>query len=264
MLQISEVATPTTIANTWANMPDDKLVHVLRHELWGPFWLRFPYLGRMALPINRWILDETPDRATLTGVRAIATAAFRHGLLDVTASADPADRCGADVLGAVLTHLRSRGARQALGEFHTPADVSDLMAYVTMTELPPVGGWLGEPTAGTGGMIRSVAEVLRARGANPAAYRWFMGDIDALAIAGCAVNSYLWGLGENIVLFHGDILAHGDALELGIAQRAEILGHHDELIGHVTTATAIRDAIRRVEELVADLTHKKPEKRHAA
>ncbi|MBC7299830.1 N-6 DNA methylase [Nocardia salmonicida] len=265
MLQVSDIATPAAIANAWEHMPDDKLVHVLRRELWAPFWVRFPYLGRMSLPISRWILDEEPDRATIAGVRAIAAAAFRHGLLDITASADPANRSGADVLGAVLTQLRSRGARQALGEFHTPADVSDLMAYVTtMTELPQTGGWLGEPTAGTGGMIRSVAEVLRVRGADPADYRWFMGDIDALAVAGCAVNTYLWGLGDAVVLFHGDILTHGDALELAIAQRAEILGHHNDLVGRIATATAIRDAVRDVEKLVADINTKKSEKGHAA
>lgn len=60
-----------------------------------------------------------------------------------------------DLLGVVLTTLRSDSARKGCGQFTTPGDVADFMAEMLgVTDSDTVH----EPAAGTGGMLRAVAQ----------------------------------------------------------------------------------------------------------
>ncbi|MEV0684779.1 hypothetical protein AB0I35_13030 [Nocardia sp. NPDC050378] len=202
-LQVDDIATPDAIAACWAAFSDAELVRTIRTQ-WEALWLIEPYLVEMARPLHSWITapDAAPEPAVLAGVRAVATAAFRRGLLELTGSADPEHRSDTDVLGAVLTVLRSHGARQAIGEFHTPAAVADLMARMTLGHpLPPRGAMfsdpfaIDEPAAGTGGLMRAMAQAIRALGGDPGDYVWSMTDIDRYAIAACAVKRLDLGAG---------------------------------------------------------------------
>jgi hypothetical protein len=73
-----------------------------------------------------------------------------------------ATECITDLLGAVLTVLRSRSDKAARGQFYTPADACDLLAPIVGT--PGPGESVCEPAAGTGGMLRAVAKALRDQG----------------------------------------------------------------------------------------------------
>jgi len=67
-----------------------------------------------------------------------------------------------------------------------------------------------DPAAGTGGLLRAAAEVLRADGKAPHEFRWYACDIAPLAVAGLAVNAHVWGLGSQVVIACADALAEPD------------------------------------------------------
>jgi hypothetical protein len=148
-----------------------------------------------------------------------------------------------DVLGPVVTAFRPRGAYTALGQIHTPHDAADALARLTfMPEVPPPGASFDDPAAGTGGLLRPAAQLLREAGRDPADYLWSMGDIDALSAACCATNAMIWGLGPHVLVFHGNSLAQGDGPRLAAERRASVLDHHAQLVDAARLMAATRHA----------------------
>jgi hypothetical protein len=78
---------------------------------------------------------------------------------------------------------------------------------------------------GTGGMFRAAASAMRARGMNPATVAWVGTDIDPIAVAAAAVNSAIWGLGPNVLIWTANTLsaAPKDSYETALARRNELL-----------------------------------------
>ncbi|MGB3676018.1 MAG: N-6 DNA methylase, partial [Candidatus Nanopelagicales bacterium] len=151
----------------------------------------------------------------------------------------------------VLTHMRSIGARKGLGEFHTPADVAELMAGLLHTELPEPGQAIHEPAAGSGGLVLAAAQNIRHLGGDPARYTWVMGDIDALAISCAATNALIWGLGDNVLAYRADALAEPDAPRRAVETRRAVLDHHRRVIGAALPLAAFELTIRDLAEVAA-------------
>lgn len=245
-LTLVEVADPDgpDLPTQWAELSDTDLVEMLR-AIWQVTWLRQPYLIEVARPLHEWLDEElTPD--LLAGIRAVITAAFRYQILDITGSSDPAMRSDVDLLGAILTELRAPGDRKHRGEYHTPTAVSDLMASMTIDELLPPGSIINEPAAGSGGLIRAAAQHIRALGGDPRDYVWSMADIDRYATAACAVNAMIWGLGDNVVIFCGDTLAHDDGHDQAVDMRRRVLAHHASELQHAR----FRIAANHIDQLL--------------
>lgn len=231
----------------------DELVNVLR-DIWTCMWVQSPYLiGAVALPLHRWLYDERkPDRYVVTAVRAVAHAALKGGLLAITGYREPEMRTDADVLGLVLTLLRSKGAMSGLGQYFTPGEVCEAMARLVLDgiDLQP-GMWIGEPAAGTGGMLRAAAVVLRDRGLNPANFGWGLGEFDPIAAACAAVNSIIWGLGQYVLIHVGDTLACGDFMSVAFKERAEALDHFERVQFAAATVAAAEQAFALLKKLGA-------------
>ena len=224
----------------------------LYRRVWGLLWISRPELVEWAHPLRGWLDEEEQSTKRLDAVHAVTRAALETGLLELTADADPSWRSEADVLGFLVTELRSRGAREALGQVHTPPDMCDLLARMTLSEEElPEGAWLGEPTAGTGGLVRAAAQYLRDTGRDPQAYVWAMNDLDPISSACCAVNAVVWDLGRRVLISCTDTLHDGDGTERALAERTAIFARRDELVGHARTVAATREAIAEVEALIA-------------
>ncbi|WP_169814600.1 N-6 DNA methylase [Nocardia pseudovaccinii] len=250
-LSLLAVADPDgpDLATQWAELDDAELVLAMK-VVWGALWFREPYLIEMARPIHDW-LKEDPTLEMLASVRAIMRAAFRYGLLGITGHRDPYMRSDSDMLGAVLVELRAPGDRKAKGEFHTPQPVSDVIAQLVIgSEIPPAGRSFEEPSAGSGGMIRSAAQHIRSLGGNPANYLWSMTDIDRYAAAICAVNAVIWGLGPNVLTFCGDTLRHADGPQQAAEMRRQVLAHRDRVVEFMQFAAATRNAFHMLNAVV--------------
>ena len=231
----------------WFRQLDDANILAALHEIWGRTWITQPYLVQASRPLHSW-LDKDPDSETVYAVRAVIDAALNAGLLDVTNYTDPGQRASEDVLGAVLTHMRSIGARKGLGEFHTPADVADIMTRLVNTELPDPGQTIHEPAAGSGGLIRAAAQNIRRLGGDPAQYAWVMGDLDALAIACAATNAIVWGLGDNVLAYRADALAEPEAAQRAVETRRAVLVHHGRILRAALPIATLERTIRDLEQ----------------
>lgn len=235
----------TPVADLILAMDRSALVEFHR-TIWERTWLAHPYLVEVARPIHDW-LQHDPSPKVADAVYTVTRAAIRNGLLHITGDPDPAQRSHADLLGLLLTCLRSAGARGALSEFHTPPEVATLIARMLITpgSLQP-GQWLGEPAAGTGGMVRAAAQVMREHGMNPHQFGWWMGEIDPLAAACAAVNAIVWDLGPNVLVYVGDTLAEPDGPQRAHAHRQAVLEHYSRLM----EVAALAAAVRQVEALL--------------
>lgn len=214
-------------------------------RIWSVRWLSRPELVEWAAPLHIWLRNATPDPHRLQAVHDVAAEALGTGLLDLTGSPDPLERSRADLLGRLLMMLRSEGTKRYLAEEHTPAEMAELvarLALVSPEQLKP-GSWLAEPTAGTGGMFRAVAEVLREAGRSPSEIGWFMQDVDEAAAACCAVNAIVWDLGPRVLVYCGDILTTPDGWERADADRREILAHHARVVGAALPVARIQRAL---------------------
>lgn len=216
-------------------------------------WNLRPGLVDVARPLFAWT-EEDLNSTVLDGVRAVTRAALRHGVLHHTGDTDAAERSRIDLMSWVITSLRHHPSRRSLGEYHTPPNISDLMA--TMRDLDDTdvvvaqGDWFVEPAAGTGGLFRSTAQNLRRGGRDPADFGWIMLELDPLAAAGAAVNAIVWGLGRRAVVGCGDVLARA-----GLDQEA--LAHHRDLVRHwdfLGSLTAFALATRTSDQLLRALT----------
>ena len=206
--------------------------------VWAKILTRRPDLATPLYPMIAWLYphNTTPDRSDdRDGHRAagndadvaelesraqtVAVAALRAGQLALSGTAR---RLDTDLLGVTLTGLRASSALRTRGQFYTPAPLAQTMAAMLgVAEHTSVS----DPAMGTGGMFRAVATVMRDQGLDPATVAWVGNDIDSIAVAAAAVNSLLWGLGPNVLLWTGNSLA-GDAAhgyEQALAQRNELL-----------------------------------------
>ncbi|SEM78029.1 SAM-dependent DNA methyltransferase, partial [Streptacidiphilus jiangxiensis] len=174
---------PDEIARTIAGSCDTHLLRGLR-EVWVHHWVQRPELAPAFGPLMAWLAEDGPDAEDLArSVRKVVDVCVRYGLLEMTGSSDAYRRSQVDVLSWTLTELRSPGARRLLGEFHTPPSVTQLIASMTADGLPPAGERFLEPSGGSGGLFRALAQRIRELGGDPADYGWVLVDIDALAAA---------------------------------------------------------------------------------
>ncbi|MFJ6781249.1 N-6 DNA methylase [Streptomyces yangpuensis] len=235
-------------AHWWLDLNDDDFLAALR-ECWARWWIQRPDLIDRATPLHRWLEDENPERNRMQAVRAVARAALTGGLLHLTSAApDFGGNVNADVLGAVITVMRSHGARDALAEFHTPPEVSELMARMLLTDKEPTPGMkFNDPASGTGGMYRAAAQCLRDRGLNPHDFGWAMTDIDPLAAAGAAVNAILWDLGPHVLVACADTLVEGDPYVRAAAEWRESHARRDRMV----EGAQFLSRIRRLDAILA-------------
>jgi len=185
----------------------DEEVAQLLGEVWAMFTISRPELAFRCGPFGEWLNAEEPDGHLLAGAGAVARAAVKSGLLELTLDLDVARQV--DLLGCVYTMMRSHRAKAARGEFYTPPAVAELMAQMSALDLEP-GKSFCDPAAGTGGLLRGAAAALRADGRDPADYVWFGCDISPVAVAGLAVNAHIWGLGRQVVIGCANSLAEFD------------------------------------------------------
>ena len=250
LAQISQPHHGPDIAAHLLALNPEELWQVLE-RVWAMQWIRRPELVHWAAPLHTWLQQE-PDAWHLGAVHAVAQAALESGQLELTGNPEPLWRCDVDLLGTVLTGLRAHGARQVLGEYHTPPDIAAVMARFTLgarEELKP-GQWFDEPAAGTGGLFRALAQHLRETGRDPRDYGWSMGEIDPLAAACCAVNAIVWGLGPNVLVACTDTLAEGNGAQRALAERRKLYAHRDRLLACAKELAAWRDAFTALESLI--------------
>ncbi|MFG1709150.1 N-6 DNA methylase [Nonomuraea sp. M3C6] len=241
----------TDVAEFVLSLDKAELVKFHRH-VWATLWMRQPYFVACAYPIHSWLMDEDEDlpAKVVDAIHAVTHTAITGGLFNITGDDDPAMRSDVDMLGTLLTNLRSEGARGALAEIHTPPELADMMARLLITpdDYEP-GAWFAEPAAGTGGMFRAVSLAMRLQGMNPANFGWHMAELDPIATACSAVNAIVWGLGPNVLIFCGDTLVTGDTVTPAIEFRQGVLDHHHEVMSRF----AIAQATRQVHALVTML-----------
>jgi hypothetical protein len=182
---------------------DEELAQLLS-EVWSLFTISRPELAFRCGPFSEWLNAERPDRHLLAGAGAVARAAVKSGLLELTLDLEVARQV--DLLGRVYTMMRSHSAKAARGEFYTPPNVAEMMARMSLGGLGP-GQSICDPTAGTGGLLRAAASALRDNGRDPGDYAWYGCDISPVAVAGLAVNAHVWGLGRQVVIGCADSLA---------------------------------------------------------
>lgn len=210
----------------------DAFTHLMRAQ-WGLLVNARPDLITPAWPLaGVWHGENAITGPTVRAAQRVAHVALQRGLWHL--SAEPELRCSLDLLGHVLTTLRGRKAATAHSAFYTPAGVADAMARGA----PEEGAQVHEPTAGTGGMLRALAQAMRHHGRDPATVTWVAVDVDPLAIACLAANALLWGLGPRVLLGVGDIFTD-DWIAAAEAQRAHTL----DLVNHIRRDKAMLQAL---------------------
>ncbi|MFD3511985.1 N-6 DNA methylase [Streptomyces sp. NPDC058657] len=220
-------------------------------QIWASHWMHRPDLVERARILHEWANEDHQARHELYVVRAVTKTALDKGLFDLTGHADPWLRSQADVLSPTLTLMRSTGAGQGLGEFHTPPPVADVMAMHTLAELSSSiadgggkelapGASILDPAAGTGGMLRSAAQAIRQKGFDPADFVWAMVDIDPIAAACSAVNAMVWGLGPRVTVACDDSLANPRAVEDAAMQARAAIEHRDRMLGQAKMTAMVR------------------------
>jgi hypothetical protein len=171
---------------------------------WRAVLVQRPDVLRMAAPIVGWLHGEGEQLADR--IKSTADAALAAGQLELTGGDR---RFDADLLGPVLGALRSPAATKVDAQMYTPGDVALALTSVMLGDVKP-GQAFVDDTVGTGGLFRAAAQVIRNRGLDPTALTWYGADVDELAVAAAAVNSVIWQLGPNVVLYVGDPLAEPD------------------------------------------------------
>lgn len=209
-----------------------------------------PDLAHLVYPLMAWVFDD-PTPALQRAAKNVADAALTQGQIELTGTERRHDT---DLLGVVLTMLKSDTAAGANAQIYTPAALSETMGYILMAQLTPTneGERIMDPAVGTGGLFRAAAQAIRERGQDPATMSWYGADIDDLAIAACAINSHLWELGPRVLLCVADTLAEGDWERRAEAQRAEILYLTKTIRRDKLMIKAIRTAQKLTEMCTGD------------
>lgn len=152
-----------------------------------------PDVTHLVFPLMQWVFDD-PHPALQQAAKRTANAALEEGQLDLTGTDNRHDT---DLLGIVLTMLKSDSAGKANAQIYTPGPVADGMARM---RAPEEHSSVCDPAVGTGGMLRAAARAMRGSDRDPTTVAWYGADVDELAIAACAVNALLWQLGPRILL----------------------------------------------------------------
>ncbi|MFD7771656.1 N-6 DNA methylase, partial [Streptomyces sp. NPDC059787] len=219
-------------------------------EIYAHTWSQRPDLGARMAPLMGWLTEQGVEEKAYA-VRRVTETALRYGILQLTGSPDPYCRADTDVMSWTITSLRSLGAKQGLGEYHTPPELCDLMARMVCPEPPEKGFKFMEPAGGTGGMFRSLAQHLREMQCDPADYVWALNELEPLAAAGAAVNAIVWGLGPNVVVACGDTLREGDVHEQAVREREALFRERDEIVGRLAVAEAAQRALALADRLIS-------------
>ncbi|MEU7583797.1 N-6 DNA methylase [Streptomyces sp. NPDC041068] len=237
-----------------------QLIAMLR-EIWSMHWMHRPDLIERARILHEW-LNEDVDEHRLHAVHAVAETALKRGLFDLTAHEDPFLRSATDVLSPVMMCLRSHGARQGLGEYHTPPAVAEAIGEAMGLEsiadigLDAVGVKAGQhihdPCSGSGGLLRAAAQHMREIGLDPAEVQWSMVDIDPIAAACAAVNAIVWAFGPRVTVACADALANPNAVEDAMREARAVFEHRDEVLGRARIIAAIRQAHDLMDTALAD------------
>jgi hypothetical protein len=194
---------------------------------------RSDLLNRAWPLISIWHGEQPLTEEKLVAAKQVSDAAISVGLLSLTGTERRRDT---DLFGPLLVALRPDSARETRGQFYTPGDLADAITHL----MPPAeGDSVLEPAVGTGGMLRSAAEALRARGDDPAKVHWCAVDIDELAVACLCVNVVLWELGHDVVLGVGNSLAD-DWIDRVLAERRETV----EIARTAATMRAVMQLLR--------------------
>ncbi|TQF05588.1 N-6 DNA methylase [Kitasatospora acidiphila] len=228
------------VADWWRTLTETETNTALE-ECFARWWIARPDLIEAARPIHEWLTYEATATKYATPVRAAITAALDAGLLDLLGDHDPYYRSTTDVVGSLMTCFRSTGHRYALAEFHTPPEVAELMARILLGGERHPGESFDDPCAGSGGMHRATAQILREQGHDPADYQWSMTDVDPIATACAAVNAILWELGPHVLVWCGDTLAEGDGPQRAARRRARVIEHRDQQISVAKLLKATRE-----------------------
>ncbi|WP_328373061.1 hypothetical protein OG800_49600 (plasmid) [Streptomyces sp. NBC_00445] len=197
-------------------LEDEGLVDALRAG-WNTFRTYDPDLAEAARPLHDWLCAPTEN--DVRGLSDYARVLVRAGLLEYCS--DPSRAESDDILGLMLTRMRTYSERQRTGEFFTPAMAADHVGEIIFAADRKPGDLFLEPAAGTGTLARAAAAALRVYGADPAIFRWWLNDADPLNAACCAVNAQLWRLGRQVTVSCGDALNHPRLLEQAVQRRAE-------------------------------------------
>ncbi|MEV6533741.1 hypothetical protein AB0M86_29785 [Streptomyces sp. NPDC051639] len=229
--------TPGTGAALMALAPET--LWRLLERVWAVRWIEQPELAAWAAPLHEWLMIQ-PSPRQARSVVAVTHAALDAGLLRLTGAQDAQVRREADPLGAVLTTLRSKGARQANAEEHTPSEVAELLARLTLGRDPLASGSLCEPTAGTGGLIRAAASEAAWAGRDVHTFEWAMNDVDPLAAASCASNALTWDLGPNVLVGCADVLITPDWPSTARKERAQIRAQHAREVADARALAGLR------------------------
>lgn len=215
----------------------DEEIAQLLNEVWCLFTITRPELAMRCGPFGEWLNAERLDRHLLAGSGAVARAAIKSGLLELTLDLEVSRRV--DLLGVVYTTMRSRSAKAARGEFYTPPNVAEMMARMSLLGFPP-GQSICDPTAGTGGLLRAAAQAIRDEGKAPHDYVWYGCDISPVAVAGLAVNAHLWGLGPRIVIGCADSLAEPDWEQRALREQREAIEAQRSRVKTAEALSALR------------------------
>ena len=220
------------LGSWWLSLNEDELTATLR-ECWARWWIQRPDLIHRARPLYAWLDDDRLRTAAMPAVKAGIRAAITEGILDLVGSSDPDLRTDTDVLGWMVTLMRSGGEQRMLAEFPTPSDMASLNARLAMplwaADVRP-GQSFHDPTSGTGAMIRAVAVYLRDLGLDPADFRWAMTDLDAVSAAVAACCSILWDLGPQVLVWCGDTLQEGNGPDLAAAEKAVLIAERNGML----------------------------------
>lgn len=203
---------------------DDQFIARLLSEIWSGFWILRPELGRLTGPIAGWVNDDPPGKDLVHALAHTARTAVKVGLLDLVYGGGLADT---DLLGKVYTETRPKSTRDARGEFYSPANLCQMMAAMIMPDIKP-GQSIAEPAAGTGGMLRAAAQVIRRQGMNPGDFWWVANDVSHTAVACLAVNCHVWDLGPRVVIGIADSLAEPGWPERAWREQQEVTRQRDE------------------------------------
>ncbi|WP_406689311.1 N-6 DNA methylase [Saccharopolyspora sp. ID03-671] len=206
-----------------------------------------PDLTHLVFPLIQWIFEE-PEPALQRAAKQVAEAALDERQLELTGTDY---RYDTDLLGIVLTLLKSDSAGKANAQIYTPMPVADMMARMSP---PEENTSVCDPAVGTGGLLRAAAQAMRELDRDPATVAWYGADVDDLAIAACAINSLLWGLGPRIVLCVANTLSEGDWPHRAEAQRAEILQITERIRRDKLMIHAVRTA-QQLTNLTIDKRH---------
>lgn len=115
---------------------------------------------------------------------------------------------GREFLGPIVQHDDVRAVNAHVGQFFTPFDVSEMMAQMTLGDIPKTKPFLtiAEPAVGAGGMVLAAAKVLKAQ-SYPIDRVWF--DATDLSLL-CAQMAYI----QMALAGLAGIVRHGNTLSL--------------------------------------------------